>query len=100
MAILPLSLVLPHISIEMVAITPITNEVVPHIFNDFGSLEDTSQVPLSKNIEWNWGLILGIIYGTGAILSVLKFGMNLFRLTKIKPQSIQKSGQFLIIIVV
>lgn len=85
---LPLSLIIPHIDIELISINPISNAAIPLFFDDFGSIGDyATQTNVVNDSIWNFGSFLGLLYCFGVLLSLIKLTMNGLKIISIKRQS-------------
>ena len=99
LAMLPLSLIIPHIDVDFISNFTLSKTAISLLYDDFGYIGDNfQQTELNDKSGWSLGKILGLIYGIGVIVSLLKLTLNALKVVSIKRQSSSfTDGEFTII---
>ncbi|MCV9386014.1 peptidoglycan DD-metalloendopeptidase family protein [Reichenbachiella ulvae] len=99
LAMIPVSLIIPLIDIELTSSYTLPTETIPVLFEDFGSIDDRIQpIEAIEQSHSDWNSLLALVYVLGVIVSLIKFTFNLLKVFKIKQQSsVQTDGAFTII---
>ncbi len=88
LAMLPLSLIIPHIDVEFISKVPLSNIEIPLFFNDFGYIGGDGLVTdVVNDSGWNIGHIWILLYSLGVFISLMKLVLNVLKLLRIKHQS-------------
>lgn len=85
---LPLSLIIPFIDIELNSNSIFQNASIPILFDDFGSIKsNTQQTVMTNYYEWSLSMVIAIFYALGVFILLIKLLRNVINLVKIKHQS-------------
>jgi len=88
LAVLPLSLIIPYIDIELTSKVPLSNIEIPLFFNDFEYIGGNGLITdVVNNSGWNLGQIGILLYSLGVFVSLMKLVLNVLKLVRIKHQS-------------
>ncbi len=87
LSILPLSMIIPLIDIEIKSGSIFQNTSKPILFDDFGYVENAQKAEIINGSEWSLGKLFLIIYFLGVFIYLIKILFNIIKIARIKHQS-------------